>query len=256
MGAVEATAASGLDAFCDFFEALDRRLPADLPAQSALSRPPSSPSQGPRKRGRVEPAPSMLSRYSASAWPRPDRRQAGQHPLANGFRILAQCLAAQTWAAPETQNRCRRLDSEFNRLDGQKSAWVPQLPARSPTQEMDLLHVTLYFESKTSRTTALHSAGRRMHFTRVARGSSFCWQLLSAASPHKLRPSTRDYGASQRILLSADESLVVSQVSHRTSSQLKRDCADLRQRSRSIIAASQTNSLAPMGLDLEAAGRK
>jgi len=199
MGAVEATPASGLDAFCDFFEALDRRLPADLPAQSALSRPPSSPSQGPRKRGRVEPAPSMLSRYSASAWPRPDRRQAGQHPLANGFRILAQCLAAQTWAAPETQNRCRRLDSEFNRLDGQKSAWVPQFPARSPTQEMGLLHVTLYFESKTSRTTALHSAGRPMHFTRVARGHPFAGscsvlpRLTSCGPPRAITVRVKGY---------------------------------------------------------------
>jgi hypothetical protein len=75
-------------------------------------------------------------------------------PLANGFGILAQFLTAQTWAAPETQNHWRRLDSKFNHLDGRKrvgaSVASRVLPAR--TQEMmDLPHVTLYFEIPTPR---------------------------------------------------------------------------------------------------------
>jgi len=129
------------------------------PAQSALSRPPP----GPRKRGSVEPAPSMLPRYSASAWPRPDRQPAAQHPLANGFRILAQCLAAQTWAAPETQNDCWRLDSEFNRLDGQErvGASVYSPSSRQPGDALAARY-SIFRQQDVPR-TALHSAGRPMH---------------------------------------------------------------------------------------------
>ncbi|PMD58958.1 uncharacterized protein K444DRAFT_664145 [Hyaloscypha bicolor E] len=60
----------------------------------------------------------------------------------------------------------------------------------------------------------------------------------------------RDCCASQKA--SADAYLVGSQVSRRNAGQSKRDCADLRQRSRSMTTAFQANSLAPMGWNLEA----
>jgi len=79
------------------------------------------------------------------------RRQAGQHELANGFRI-----PPQTWAQPLR----RRIPpggwslglgswSEFNRLTGARECLSCE--SRPPRQDLDLLHVTLQFISRYRR---------------------------------------------------------------------------------------------------------
>jgi hypothetical protein len=123
-----------------------------------------------------------------------------------------------------------------------------------------LLHVTLQFISRYRRPADCAALNRpAMHMLLLALHKTMAMlsllQLTSprVPSPHELPtvlPSPfktgrrqRDYCAIRKA--SGDDSRGLStQVSRRISSQLKRDCADPRERSRSIIAASQ--NLRPM----------
>jgi hypothetical protein len=155
----------------------------------------------------------MLSRYSASAWPWPDRRQAGQHPLANGFGILAQFLTAQTWAAPETQNHWRRLDSELNHLDGRKrvgaSVTSRLLPAWTQDSGDDGLaaRYSIFRDTDAPKTACTQPASPfYCSHVGVAQGHACCASCISpeaprVPSPHDLTTSKNGDGSPTTRLL-------------------------------------------------------
>lgn len=191
------------------------------------------------------------------------RRQAGQHELANGFSI-----PPQTWAQPLRRGippgGCSfglGSGSEFNRLTGRVSASVASRVLPVKGFGLAARYSTAYFEIQTSR---------RLRCTGPARPCTCsCW-CCTRPWPCFLAPATfsscaltsraancaalalqdrapsrrqRDYCAIRKA--SGDDSRgLPTQVPRRVSSQLKRDCADPRQRSKSIIAASQ--NLRPM----------
>jgi hypothetical protein len=200
----------------------------------------------------------MLAHYSA--WPE-DRQPSTNSPMASGSLL-------RHGPAPETKNSAWRLESgqRIQPPDGARECL--SCKSRPPSQDLALLQVTLYFEIPTSRTlrrllctqpaSRAHaglgqghtSSELHLHFSSC--GLARVGNLAGLRPSRQLADSAVTVQSKKYLLMT----LVVSQVSRRISSQLKRDCADLRQRSRSIIAASQTNSHAPRGLIIGAAGRK
>jgi hypothetical protein len=137
---------------------------------------------------------------------------------------------------------------------------VPQLRVASSPSGFGLAarYSTVYFEIPTSRRLRCTQPASHAHApVGVAQGygHALCssLHLRRVPSPHELPtvlPSPFKTGRRQRDYCairtaSGDDSRGLStQVSRRISSQLKGDCADPRERSRSIIAASQ--NLRPM----------
>jgi hypothetical protein len=185
------------------------------------------------------------------------RRQAGQHELANGFSI-----PPQTWAQPLRRgippggwSLGLGSGSEFNRLTGRVSASIASrvLPVKGFGLAARTLLYSIFRDTDVPPIMASH--GHAPVGVGQGHGHAVLLQLHSprVPSPHELPtvlPSSFEPGRRQRDYCAirkasgGDSRGLPTQVPRRISSQLKRDCADPRQRSKSIIAASQ--NLRPM----------
>jgi hypothetical protein len=139
--------------------------------------------------------------------------------------------------APETKNSAWRLESgqRIQPPDGARECLSCE--SRPPSQDLVLLHVTLYFEIPTPHRLlctqpASHTpagVGQGHASSELQLHSSSCAltsRIGNLAAPHpsrRLADSAITVQSKKHLLMT----LVVSEVSRRISSQLKRDCADL-----------------------------